>query len=225
MQLESLTKREIRILKELMGGERVASVADKLSISKHTVRNHLRGIFSKLGVHSQAELIAYVKKTPGALGGEGQAISDSELELSHIAARTAEADTRVACLIAEILLQGVSVAGLKKVLSAALPLDQQSEGEWRDRISLWGREISHPEILHPHIERITERRKQVTKQIAQAQADGIFCSDQGAEEIVKGLYSVMLGAGLQILREPNETSRQQQLLVVEAYVDSIAGSV
>lgn len=220
MQLETLTKRETSILNELVGGERVASVADKLFISKHTVRNHLRGIFSKLGVHSQAELITYVKKNPEVVGKD-RPVSDSEKELERVAARTAEADMRVACLIAEILERGLNAEGLKKVMVVALPLDDQSESEWRDRMSLWGREISHPEVLQPHLERIAIRRKRVIERVDEAQKAGMIRSVQGAEEVVKGLYSVMLGAGLEVLRNPSDDSRKQQQLFVEAYVDSI----
>ena len=36
---------------------RPAEVAAKLSISQHTVKNHFRSIYRKLGVSSQAELL------------------------------------------------------------------------------------------------------------------------------------------------------------------------
>lgn len=52
-----LTSRELEIVRLLLSNGRVSSIADWLSISPHTVRNHLRSIFRKLGVHSQVELI------------------------------------------------------------------------------------------------------------------------------------------------------------------------
>jgi PAS domain S-box-containing protein len=55
--LSRLTTREWEILVMLLEGERVAAIAEDLYVSQSTVRNHLSSIFSKVGVHSQAELI------------------------------------------------------------------------------------------------------------------------------------------------------------------------
>ena len=52
-----LTTREWEILVRLLDGERVPSMAADLFVSQSTVRHHLSSIFSKFGVHSQAELI------------------------------------------------------------------------------------------------------------------------------------------------------------------------
>lgn len=53
----ALTPREQEIVRLLLSNGRVRSIADQLEISPHTVRNHLRSVFRKLGVHSQVELI------------------------------------------------------------------------------------------------------------------------------------------------------------------------
>ncbi len=59
--LAELSEREREVLLHLMGGTRVATIADKLFISPHTVRNHLKAIYRKLGVKSQIELIEMVR--------------------------------------------------------------------------------------------------------------------------------------------------------------------
>lgn len=51
------TPRERQVLGLLLEGLRVASIARRLGVSPHTVRNHLRALFRKAGVRSQAELI------------------------------------------------------------------------------------------------------------------------------------------------------------------------
>jgi PAS domain S-box-containing protein len=56
-RLESLSPREQEILGEVLSGKRVTDIAQTLSISRHTVRNHLKAIYRKLGVHSQVELL------------------------------------------------------------------------------------------------------------------------------------------------------------------------
>jgi DNA-binding CsgD family transcriptional regulator len=52
-----LSAREREVLDYLLDGVRVSTIADRLYLSQHTVRNHLRSIFKKLGVNSQAEVI------------------------------------------------------------------------------------------------------------------------------------------------------------------------
>jgi DNA-binding NarL/FixJ family response regulator len=56
-ELRGLTPREWEVLHPFMEGRRVPSIARMLSISPHTVRNHLQSIYGKLGVGSQEELI------------------------------------------------------------------------------------------------------------------------------------------------------------------------
>jgi DNA-binding CsgD family transcriptional regulator len=55
--LESISPREREVLAHLLRGLRVNTIARALHVSPHTVRNHLKAIFQKLGVNSQAELI------------------------------------------------------------------------------------------------------------------------------------------------------------------------
>jgi DNA-binding CsgD family transcriptional regulator len=56
-----LSQREAEVLELLLSGHRVATVAESLFVSTHTVRNHLKSIFKKTGVHSQADLIRLAK--------------------------------------------------------------------------------------------------------------------------------------------------------------------
>jgi len=55
--LELLSRRERDVVTHLLQGHRVVSISEILEVSEHTVRNHLKSIFRKLGVHSQAELV------------------------------------------------------------------------------------------------------------------------------------------------------------------------
>ena len=52
-----LSQREQEVVRALLESGRVPSIARSLYISPHTVRNHLKSVFRKLGVSSQAELI------------------------------------------------------------------------------------------------------------------------------------------------------------------------
>lgn len=56
--LDRLTSKEQEIVLLLLEGHRVRGIASQLFLSQHTVRNHLKRIFRKLGVSSQGELVA-----------------------------------------------------------------------------------------------------------------------------------------------------------------------
>jgi DNA-binding NarL/FixJ family response regulator len=60
-QLAELTSRQREILVRLLNAQRVSLIAAELYVSPSTVRNHLTTIFSKFGVHSQAELLAALR--------------------------------------------------------------------------------------------------------------------------------------------------------------------
>jgi DNA-binding NarL/FixJ family response regulator len=55
---ELLSPREQQVLRAFRTTPRPAEVADSLHISPHTVKNHMKAIFRKLAVNSQAELLA-----------------------------------------------------------------------------------------------------------------------------------------------------------------------
>ena len=60
-ELGRLSPRETEVLDRLLEGHRVTSIAGQLDVSEHTVRNHLKSMFRKLSVHSQAELVSLVR--------------------------------------------------------------------------------------------------------------------------------------------------------------------
>lgn len=55
--LQQLSRREREVLRLLLSNNRPRVIAQTLFISLYTVRNHLRSIFEKFAVHSQAELL------------------------------------------------------------------------------------------------------------------------------------------------------------------------
>jgi|ERR1700681_375466 DNA-binding NarL/FixJ family response regulator len=60
-QMAELTSRQREILIRLLDAQRVSVIATELFVSPSTVRNHLMTIFTKFGVHSQAELLAVLR--------------------------------------------------------------------------------------------------------------------------------------------------------------------
>jgi DNA-binding NarL/FixJ family response regulator len=64
-ELRNLSSREREVLHSLLAGQRVPTIARALHLSPHTVRNHLKSIFRKLGVRSQTELLEWLGKQCG----------------------------------------------------------------------------------------------------------------------------------------------------------------
>lgn len=67
--LNALTAKEEEVLSALMAGYRVPTIARDFHVSQSTVRSHLRSIFQKYDVHSQAALFEKLLAT-GRVGGE-----------------------------------------------------------------------------------------------------------------------------------------------------------
>jgi len=57
--MDGLTPREQEVLVALADGDSSEDIADKLSISTHTVARHRENIMRKLGLHSRGELVKY----------------------------------------------------------------------------------------------------------------------------------------------------------------------
>jgi PAS domain S-box-containing protein len=54
-----LSRRELEVLRLMAGGANTKALAERLHVSPATIRNHAQNIFTKLGVHSRLEAVAY----------------------------------------------------------------------------------------------------------------------------------------------------------------------
>ncbi len=55
----ALSRRELQILQLVASGHDIATIGRELLLSPHTVRNHLKGVYRKLGVRGRVEAAAY----------------------------------------------------------------------------------------------------------------------------------------------------------------------
>jgi DNA-binding CsgD family transcriptional regulator len=60
--LAELTRRERDVLACMVEGMAQAAMAERLCLSRHTVRTHVRNILAKLGAHSTLEVAALVRR-------------------------------------------------------------------------------------------------------------------------------------------------------------------
>ncbi len=56
-----LTRREEDVLRLLVEGRTAPQIAEELVVSPNTVKTHVRHIYTKMGIHSQQELIDIVE--------------------------------------------------------------------------------------------------------------------------------------------------------------------
>ena len=60
LKSDKLSKREMDILMAFTNGFSYTEISDAMFISPHTVRTHLKNIYSKIGVNSKAEAVRWV---------------------------------------------------------------------------------------------------------------------------------------------------------------------
>jgi DNA-binding NarL/FixJ family response regulator len=70
--LGQLSGRERQIVELLLASRRVPGIAGALGISPHTVRNHLKAVFRKLGVHSQEALLELLRNAAEERGNASE---------------------------------------------------------------------------------------------------------------------------------------------------------
>ena len=58
----TLTRRELEVLRVLATGANTRTAAERLHVSRATVRNHVQNLLGKLGVHSRLEAVAYATR-------------------------------------------------------------------------------------------------------------------------------------------------------------------
>jgi DNA-binding NarL/FixJ family response regulator len=80
--LLELSGREWQVMRELLFAPSTRTVAEKLHLSPHTVHNHTKAVFKKMGVHSLAELLSLMIKLstgPHEAGFEQSPIRETQI--------------------------------------------------------------------------------------------------------------------------------------------------
>lgn len=77
LQAYSLTDRERQVCREVIGGRSTAEIGASLFISAHTVQDHLKSVFAKVGVRSRGALVARLRPEE-ATGGDADAGAEDE---------------------------------------------------------------------------------------------------------------------------------------------------
>ena len=79
--IAALSKREEEIARLVASGLSNGEVAQRLSLSRHTVKNHLFRVFEKLGVSTRIELVLYVLSKDQGTESEQNQIAEMTLKM------------------------------------------------------------------------------------------------------------------------------------------------
>lgn len=61
-RVAKITNAEYTIILELWAGKTNQQIANTVFLSHHTIKSHIKNIYSKIGVHSKPELIAFLRE-------------------------------------------------------------------------------------------------------------------------------------------------------------------
>jgi DNA-binding NarL/FixJ family response regulator len=127
-----LTKREQAVVECVAEGLTTQEIAQRLQLSRHTVKNYLTRIFDKLGVSNRMELLFFVLARSPLNGKSTGSHATFELELAE--GTQVPRDPTAAyiwCLLNEktILKTGKKIAATKKKLEASMTREQIFDAE------------------------------------------------------------------------------------------------
>ena len=57
-----LSDAELRVMRLYYQSKDIERISDRLYLSGHTVKNHIKSAYAKLGIHSRGEFITYANK-------------------------------------------------------------------------------------------------------------------------------------------------------------------
>ena len=58
----TLSRQELRVMKLMYEGKNKEEISSELYISPNTVKNHIKSVYTKLGIHEKSEFIQYANK-------------------------------------------------------------------------------------------------------------------------------------------------------------------
>ena len=222
MRTDTLTEREKQIVAHLAAGLRIAGVAHELGVAENTARNHLKSVFLKLDIHTQSELIEFIRDHASIIAPYGHVaglLTGADVDLAD---EITEVDRATQKRIDESPASGSGLEQMKSLVHSVLPLDETRRREWRVRLA------AH--AVAPHQQAVREATRAQHQKWAQRpihrindfQSQGWIRADLDPEDVRKRIFSVVYSAVLSILAAPGPDEERRQLAVVDRLLESIA---
>jgi DNA-binding CsgD family transcriptional regulator len=214
-QLEDITPRQWQVLRLLMRGARVFTIARELQISESTVRKHLESLFDKMGAHSQVELVERVRRITGEPAGRAIAVADPEAVRKTVE----EADRHVLETVSAALNQSDPGPGLKQAVRDFLPLGQEGRAAWSARLVYWA--ALSQGVLDDRSGLDTELMQR-TRELAEASKVRDQLPDgREPSEVVEELRRRLFAAAIRLVGDPSPKACAEQLAALDQHVDEL----
>ena len=182
-ELQILSKREHEVVAALIEGLSNREIAERLNLSRHTVKNHIFRVFEKLGVSSRFELMATLgrRKSATSASASSQKPSDADVQSSLLAA----AEVGIAAaqfVVGQMYLNGQGVPKDKVLAYKWLLLAERANGGFSEASRVTRKRLA-TEMLASQIseaERLASEdasgswRVPVAREVAQAKAAARF---------------------------------------------------
>ena len=216
-----LTQREKEVVRQLLRGGRVATIAELFGVSPRTVSNHLKSSFLKLDVHSQAELIELAHSEPERLGIEEEAGPLAQTELAELQKRCERARDRLIARVEAAYVDPPTLSQLRAAVRAALPLDAERRRDWRDWLEFRARMDTQEGLVGDPQRGIEEWKASNVDRVSRLQDAGMVREELDPAEFFEAIGALALGAGARLLGAPSEASAERELRMLDAFIDSI----
>lgn len=114
----------------------------------------------------------------------------------------------------------IHLENLYPLLSAAMPVDEQSDTEWRVRLCLWDYAVTNDD-MRQSVNAIEDAAIQtLTSLVEYLQSNGEIRSSADKRNIALAMYHMCIGASFNMLHKPM-SERNQQLQPLFSYIESI----
>lgn len=115
-------------------------------------------------------------------------------------------------------LEEVTIDALIPVVISSLPLDEQSDTEWRVRLCLWDYATTNEDLL-VKVEDVRQQTLNVLNRLlGHLQKRGLIVDDLPPREIGISIYHLAIGLGFNLLHQPL-CEREKHVLPLISYID------
>jgi AcrR family transcriptional regulator len=97
---------------------------------------------------------------------------------------------------------------LKRIVRRSLPLDSNSETDWRVRLAFWSRASGPPDEVRTSRQCLSEWRMLWQDRLAALQANGALRKDADAREAGTAAVALIIGIAVQLLVRPKSGNRR-----------------
>lgn len=130
------------------------------------------------------------------------------------------ADQRIAERITKAANPPFKLDQFKPIVMQVLPLDKNSDREWRVRLNLSTYALTHPDVLRQQRKQLKTGYMRAGDLIAQLQAAGEISGAIDAKQTARTIVDLMTGLAMNLLMLPY-SERHKQIEFVEVYWEAL----